>query len=300
MIKLKKTLLVMAAGNGSRYGALKQFDNLGPVKEFLFEFSIFDALESGFTHVVIITKDNFVKEIKEYLQNRIPKEIKIDVVAQQKDDLPSAVNKEFSREKPWGTAHAVWAARNCIQNSFVVINADDFYGRDAFEKASRFIESKSSDQEYGLVPYLLEDTLTDYGTVSRGICQVNGNSLTGIKELLKIEKKDDVIIDHSTNTILESDAPTSMNLWICNPSFFNEIEAAFIDFLNDDKNVESGEIYIPLVIQKLIDNNSVEVGLTAASSSWFGVTYAADKESAIESLKEMTLNKKYPSPLWKN
>lgn len=300
MTSSNKTLLIMAAGNGSRYGALKQFDNLGPNKEFLFEFSLFDALKNGFDHVVIITKDQFVAEIREYLQSRIPKTIKIDVIAQRIADLPSSLNKNFSREKPWGTAHAVWVARNHIDNNFVVINADDFYGRDAFEKAAQFIQSHSSDNVYGLVPYSLEDTLSDHGTVSRGICQVQNHSLKSIKELTKIGRKETAIIDFSSNATLTGEEPTSMNLWICNPSIFKEIEMQLVDFLSVKENIESGEMYIPLVIQKLIDDKSVTVKLTSASASWFGVTYAADKESAIQSLNEMALNEEYPSPLWKN
>lgn len=299
-MKNNMTLLIMAAGNGSRYGALKQFDNLGPNKEFLFEFSVFDAISSGFDHIVIITKEEFVTEINDYLNKRLPDNVKIDVIAQRITELPPQVSKSFKREKPWGTAHAVWVARNYISNSFVVINADDYYGNGAFKKAAEFIQNKDNKNRYALVPYFLKETLSDYGTVSRGVCQANGDELIKLRELLKIERTDSGIIDHDSNTELTGEEPTSMNFWICNPSVFKEIETQLNEFLEDDANVVGGEVYIPLVIQKLVDDGQVSVKLTEASSSWFGVTYAEDKSNAIKVLKAMTTDKKYPSPLWKN
>ena len=294
------TLLIMAAGNGSRYGALKQFDYLGPNKEYLFEFSIYDAIKTGFEHIVIVTKKQFVKDIKSYLQNRLPKNIKIDVIAQNIEDLPLSVTKTFNREKPWGTAHAVWVARNCIKNGFVVLNADDFYGRGAFEKAAEFLQNNKFEDQYGLVSYHLKDTLSSHGTVSRGICEVDKDQLLKISELLEIGKKESSIIDFNTNTNLTGEEPTSMNFWICYPSFFDEIEKQFTDFLKDAKKVEKGELYIPLTIQKMIDKKMIRVKLTVANSMWFGVTHAADKEMALKILKKLTHNEQYPSPLWKN
>ncbi len=293
------TLLVMAAGNGSRYGALKQFDNLGPKKEFLFEYSIFDAVQNGFDHIVVITKREFVAEIKDYLQKRLPDHIKIDVIEQVVEDLPKGIDNKYSREKPWGTAHAVWAARNHINNGFAVLNADDFYGGGAFEKAAKFLRENKSEDQYGLVSYYLKDTLSDHGTVSRGICEKRNDQLLKISELLEIGTKEGSIIDFNTNTNLTGEEPTSMNFWICYPSFFDEIENQFREFLKDDKNVEKGELYIPLAIQKMIDKKMIQVKLTAANSMWFGVTHAADKAMALKTLEKMTDNKHYPSPLWK-
>ena len=293
------TLLIMAAGNGSRYGALKQFDNLGPKKEFLFEYSIFDAVQNGFDHIVVITKREFVSEITDYLQNRLPDHIKIDVVEQVIEDLPAGIDQKFDRVKPWGTAHAVWSARNHIKNGFAVLNADDFYGEGAFKKAAEFIQNNKSEDQYGLVSYYLKDTLSDHGTVSRGICQVENDSLLKISELLEIGEKEGSIIDFNTNTNLTGEEPTSMNFWICYPSFFNEIEKQFTEFLKDGNLVANGELYIPLAIQKMIEKESIQVKLTAANSMWFGVTHAADKEMAVKILDKMTDDKIYPSPLWK-
>ncbi len=294
------TLLIMAAGNGSRYGALKQFDKLGPKNEFLFEYSIYDALQNGFDHIVIITKEQFVVELKAYLQKRLPKNIKIDVIAQKNEDLPSEVSKTFDRDKPWGTAHAVWVARNLINNGFVVINADDYYGRDAFKRSAEFINKKVNEKQYGLVPYSLKDTLSDHGSVSRGICQVENGLLIGIRELIKIERNNSSIMDKNTNTNLIGDEPTSMNFWIFDPSIFSEIGSQLVEFLSNKANIENGEIYIPLVIQHLIEQKNTKIKLTDASSSWFGITYPEDKSNAIRLLKEMTIKKLYPSPLWRN
>ncbi len=294
-----KTLLIMAAGNGSRYGALKQFDNLGPKGEFLFEFSIYDAIQNGFDHIVVITKKEFVTEISAYLQSRLPKHIKIDVVEQVLEDLPDGIDQKFDRVKPWGTAHAVWSARNYIKNGFAVLNADDFYGNGAFERAAEFLQNNDQEDQYGLVSYYLKDTLSDHGTVSRGICEADGNQLKKISELLEIGKKEDTIIDFNTNTKLTGEEPTSMNFWICYPSFFVEIEQQFKEFLKDENEVTKGELYIPLAIQKMIEKELIKVKLTAANSMWFGVTHAADKEMALKTLEKMTDKNKYPSPLWK-
>lgn len=295
-----KTLLIMAAGNGSRYGALKQFDYLGASNEYLFEFSIYDAINSGFIHIVIVTKKQFVNDISLYLKSRLPKNIKIDVIAQNVEDLPIGMNKVFKREKPWGTAHAVWSARNYINNSFVVINADDFYGRDAFSKSFDFIESNLSNETFGIVPYTLKETLSDYGTVSRGICKVKNGLLLEINELTHIKLDNKIIFDLNSNTALTGEELTSMNFWICSPLIFDEIESRFIEFLNNKTDGNKGEIYIPLVIQSLIDKEIANIKLTEPSKSWFGVTYAEDKKNAKNILNKMTLNKKYPSPLWNN
>jgi len=251
------TLLIMAAGNGSRYGALKQFDKLGPKNEYLFEFSIYDAIQNGFDHVVIITKKQFVKEIKIYLQKRLSNQIKLNVLSQSVEDLPQGVTDSFHREKPWGTAHAVWAARNYINESFVVLNADDYYGKGAFKKASDFIKANTSMNKFGLVSYHLKDTLSIFGDVSRGICEVENDQLNKISELIKIESVNHEIRDFATDTVLTGKEPVSMNFWICTPIIFDAIEKQFIEFLSNENNVKEGELYIPLVIQKMIDKKSI-------------------------------------------
>lgn len=296
----RKTLLIMAAGSGSRYGALKQFDQLGPKNEFLFEFSIYDAIINGFDHIVIITKKDYAHEVEAYLKKRISKEIKIDIIEQEINSLPKEVDQKFKREKPWGTAHAIWVAKEFIDGYFVVINADDYYGKQAFKLASKFISKQQNKNIYALVPYLLKDTLSKHGTVSRGLCKRNENKLEKIIELTEIKEKDSVIIDKATNIILKANELVSMNFWICDQSIFNYIEKQFIDFLKDEKNITKGEIYIPFVIQNLIESGKITIELTEVSNFWFGVTYAEDKNFAVQLLKEMTINKDYPTPLWKS
>ncbi len=296
----KKTLLIMAAGSGSRYGALKQFAELGPSKEFLFEYSIYDALKNGFEHIVIITRENYVKEIKNYLVKRIPEEVKIDVIPQVTTDLPKTISKKMQREKPWGTAHAVWVAKEYISNPFIVINADDYYGSDAFQRASAFIDTNNDLHLFGIVPYQLKDTLSDHGTVSRGICEFDDGGLINIREMLAIGYDDGVLFDISTKTKLSENELVSMNFWIFNPTIFGEIENQFIAFLEQNNSSEKEELLIPDIIQNMIKNNKIKVIPTKECASWFGVTYAEDKSNAMNTLKELTHNNNYPSPLWKN
>lgn len=294
-----KTLLIMAAGSGSRYGALKQFDTLGPEKEFLFEYSIYDAVNNGFDHIVIITKRDFVDDIKAYLTLRIPGEIKIDVIPQETANVPKSILKAPVREKPWGTAHAVWVAKEYISNDFIIINADDFYGNDAFRKASHFINSNADENIFGIVPYQLKETLSDYGTVSRGFCKFKNNALVEIIELLKISDENGTLQDQATNTILDEKDLVSMNFWICNARIFDEIEDQLIEFLYNIDLSKNNELLIPDIIQSMIEKKEIKVMPTEGGNAWFGVTYAKDKENAVQTLSKFSMNNKYPSPLWK-
>ena len=239
------TLLLMAAGSGSRYGKLKQFDGLGPNEEFLLEYSIFDAINYGFDHIVVITKAANQEFLIEYLSERIPNTIKLDVIVQDINNLPEGVKLTTERIKPWGTAHAVWCAKDVIDDEFVIINADDYYGKKAFEGAANFIKTMESNNTYGIVGYSLKDTLSDHGSVSRGVCSVENNHLISIQEHTKIVGLDDIIIDEDSGNELEPDTIVSMNFWICNPSIFNYIETYFANFLNVPENLEKSEIYLP-------------------------------------------------------
>ncbi|MCH7525158.1 MAG: UTP--glucose-1-phosphate uridylyltransferase [Bacteroidetes bacterium] len=290
----------MAAGSGSRYGKLKQFDELGPAKEFLLEFSIYDAIYYGFDHIVLVTKAVNQDFLQDYLSSRLPKSVKLDVVVQDTNDLPANATIDTSeREKPWGTAHAVWSARHVIDSDFVIINADDYYGKQAFEAASKFIKNNTSNSTYALVGYGLKDTLSDFGSVSRGVCSVNGEKLISIEELTKIEAKDGIIKDEVSDRILASDSIVSMNFWICNTSIFNYIETYFSKFLQNPENLEKSEIYLPFVAQEMMANGLININVLASNSAWFGVTYYADKEEAVTTLAQLTNERKYPSPIWK-
>jgi UTP-glucose-1-phosphate uridylyltransferase len=299
-MKIRKTLLIMAGGNGSRYGALKQFDPLGPEGEYLFEYSIFDAIQSGFDHIVLVTKEEFVVDLDNYLRKRLPKSIQIDVVPQRLNDLPEGSLQNYSRTKPWGTGHAVWAARNDIKNTFVVLNADDFYGKKAFEQASEFIDKYRNTKIFGMVPYQLDHTLSDFGSVARGVCKFDQADLKEIIEYLTIEKKGNEIIDQSSGQIFTGKEWISMNMWICQPTFFDILSSEIRAFLHSKDQLEKGEIYIPRVIETYIKKNAIRVKATEVCDSWFGVTYAEDKKLAQSKLANYKSKGEYPGPLWKN
>ena len=292
------TLLLMAAGSGSRYGKLKQFDELGPKGEFLLEFSIYDAINNGFKHIVLVTKKENKDFLNNYLINKIPNNIKVDVVVQDINDLPKDTKLKHKRIKPWGTAHAVWSARNVIKSSFVIINADDYYGKEAFEQAANYMKSINYDKSYGLVTYKLGKTLSDFGTVSRGICQVENNKLISIKEHIKIYENKTRIIDEDSGNILEHNDDVSMNFWICNTDIFDYIENYFKKFLQQESNLEKNEIYLPFVAQEMMNEGLISINAIKSDSDWFGVTYFEDKDNAVKSLQSYTSSNKYPSPLW--
>lgn len=290
------TLLLMAAGSGSRYGKLKQFDDLGPNGEFLMEFAIYDAIQNNFEQVVVITKKENVSFLEEHLSKRLPDTIKLNVLAQELSDLPDGASFTGERKKPWGTAHAVWTARNVISGPFVVINADDFYGQAAYKKAADFM--KSDKNAYALLGYTLKDTLSKHGSVSRGVCEVKGDNLVSVQERLKLVQKGADVIDEDTGLKFSGDEQASMNFWICRPSIFKKIESEFRIFLNDENRIATSELYIPLMIQEMLQANEIEVKCIPSGGDWFGVTYASDKEKAMESLQEKTKEGQYISPLW--
>lgn len=292
------TLLLMAAGKGSRYGKLKQFDGLGPNEEFLMEFSIYDALQNGFNHIVVITQKANVEFLRDYLSPRLPEHVKLDVLAQQLNDLPEGVSFNGERAKPWGTAHAVWTARKVIDAPFVVINADDYYGKNAYQNAASFIKNQKAEKAFGLVAYTLKDTLSEHGSVSRGVCEQNGNQLISVIERTKIEAQDKGIVDTDSGMRFTGDELVSMNFWVCHPSIFDRITRDLTAFITSGENLERGEIYLPFVIQAMLQEKQALVEVIPSESMWFGVTYLDDKEKAMDALQEMTLAGGYQSPLW--
>lgn len=294
------TLLLMAAGSGSRYGKLKQFDDLGPKQEFLLEFSIYDAIKYGFTQIVLVTKAENKTFLEDYLSPKLPSNITLNVVVQDINDLPDGISIDTSkRAKPWGTAHAVWSARHVINSDFVIINADDYYGKEAFEGAANFIENNNSNKTYAIVGYNLKDTLSEHGSVSRGVCSVDEGHLVSIEEHTKIEAIDGKIIDTESGNTLSPDTVVSMNFWICNTSIFDYIETYFSNFLQIPENLEKSEIYIPFVAQEMMASGLIDINVISTNSEWFGVTYYEDKSEAVNTLKRLTIEGNYPSPLWK-
>jgi NDP-sugar pyrophosphorylase family protein len=288
----------MAAGRGSRYGKLKQFDDLGPAGEFLMEFSMFDAISNGFKHIVVITQKDNVDYLKDYLSSRLPKDVKLDVVAQQLTDIPEGCDFSGERPKPWGTAHAVWTARKVISEPFAVINADDYYGQPAYAKAAAFIKDSKERGDFGLVAYTLEDTLSPHGSVSRGVCSQEGDTLLSVDERLEIAREGDSLKDADSGLSFTGKELVSMNFWVCNPSIFDQIESDFRDFLENSADPSKGEIYLPFVIQDMLKSGKAAVKVIPSESDWFGVTYAADKEKAVEALQGLSNEARYPSPLW--
>ena len=292
------TLLLMAAGSGSRYGKLKQFDDLGPNGEFLMEFSIHDALKNGFKHIVVITKEENKEFLKKYLSKRLESNIKLDVLAQKVSDIPNEAFFNGERNKPWGTAHAVWTARKVIKSTFVIINADDYYGQNAFKVAGKFIKKNSVQNIFGLVSYQLKDTLSNYGSVSRGVCTVKKNQLESIVERTKISKINGEIKDEESGKILDFNATVSMNFWISTTKIFEYIEVYFSSFLSKVENLEKNEIYLPFVAQEMMRKGIISIEVINSESNWFGVTYYEDKETAVNTLKKLVESGRYPKPLW--
>ncbi|WP_247656561.1 sugar phosphate nucleotidyltransferase [Maribacter sp. MMG018] len=290
------TLLLMAAGSGSRYGKLKQFDDLGPKGEFLMEFAIYDAIQNNFEQIVVITKKENVSFLEEHLKERLPKNITLSVLAQELTDLPEGTTFEGERKKPWGTAHAVWTARNVINGPFVVINADDYYGQSVYKKAADFIQSNN--EAYALMGYTLKDTLSEHGSVSRGICKVDQDDLVSVNERLKLIQKGDTIVDEDTGLEFTGDEQASMNFWVCRPSIFDKITNELKVFINDEDKVANSELYLPFMIQEMLQANEVKVKCIPSGGEWFGVTYASDKEKAVANLKDKTEKGLYPTPLW--
>ncbi len=292
------TLLLMAAGSGSRYGKLKQFDDLGPDGEFLMEFAMYDAIQNGIDHIVVITKKENVSFLEDHLEGRLPSNVKLNVLAQEITDLPDGVSFAGERPKPWGTAHAVWTARNVIDQPFCVINADDFYGQSAYANAAHFMREYPQGNHYALVGYTLKDTLSEHGSVSRGVCTTDGDNLLSVDERLKLEQQGDKVIDSDSGLEYTGDELASMNFWICRPQIFDVIETEFREFLADDHMIKTSELYIPKTIQNLLQQGLVNVKVVPSQDNWFGVTYASDREVAVASLQEKTDNGKYPTPLW--
>lgn len=292
------TLLLMAAGSGSRYGKLKQFDDLGPKGEFLMEFAMYDAIKNGFDHIVVITKKDNVSFLREHLEARLPSAVKLDVLAQEITDLPQGVIFDGERLKPWGTAHAVWTARNVIDKPFCVINADDFYGQSAYANAAKFIKEYPQENYYALIGYTLKDTLSEHGSVSRGVCMTDGDNLISVDERLKLVPQGDKVFDSDSGLSYTGNELASMNFWICRPAIFDEIETEFREFLEDDQLIKTGELYIPKTIQNLLQAGKANVKVVSSQDNWFGVTYASDREVAVASLQQKTNEGQYVSPLW--
>lgn len=297
----KPTLLVLAAGMGSRYGGNKQIDGFGPNGETILEYSIYDAIRAGFGKVVLIVREEILQTAKDLFLPKLEGKIEVDFVLQS---LKSFVPDEYynpDRVKPYGTAHAVLCAKDAIAEPFAVINADDFYGREAFEVLGKFLTNGVQPQLHAMVGYAIENVLSEHGTVSRGVCSMNeANQLIGMVERTSIAREGDRIVSRSEGEVLEikEGTPVSMNFWGFHHAVFSEIEKMWHEFLPINKNNLKSEFFIPTVANHLITEGKAAFEILPGGQTWFGVTYTEDRPVVIESLKQMHANKIYPETLW--
>lgn len=302
---MKPTLIVLAAGMGSRYGGLKQMDPMGPNGETVLDYSVFDAIRAGFGKVVFVIREDFAEAFKEGVGARFAGRIEVDYAFQKLDDLPEGFAIPEGREKPWGTAHAVRAARHVVEGPFAVVNADDFYGADAYQVIARWFESLGGEggkSHYSMVGYPLKNTLSDHGSVNRGICQTDaGGLLTDVEEVVDIARGDDGVVrgtrlDGSITEIAD-DSPVSMNFWGFTREFFDQIETHFTEFLREKGGEMKSECYIPTVVDDFIRKDVADCTVLETSANWFGVTYPDDKPHVVESIAALVEAGDYPSPL---
>ncbi|NQU35042.1 MAG: nucleotidyltransferase [Bacteroidetes bacterium] len=299
---MKPTLLILAAGIGSRYGGVKQMDKIGPSGESIIDYSVFDAIRAGFGKVVFVLNPKIESEFKEVYEARLAGKIETDYVLQKVDAVPTGVSVNNKRVKPWGTGHAVLVAKNAIKEPFAVINADDFYGDNAFNLISDFLTGlKTDSSKYAMVGYKLANTLSENGSVSRGICKTEKGFLTDVVERTSIKYDNDDIVfnENGKNEKIDANSIVSMNFWGFSPLYFKQLEHDFINFINNNSNELKAEFYIPSVVNDLIDKNKASIKMLTSNDQWFGVTYQEDKETTIKKVAELVSQGVYPENLWK-
>ncbi len=285
------TLVVMAAGMGSRFGGLKQMEPIGPNGEVILDFSAYDAIKAGFTKIVFVIKHEIEKDFKEIVGNHIAKKVKVEYAFQEVNDLPEGFTCPADRTKPWGTAQAILACKGIVNEPFAVVNADDFYGSSAFRQIADFLREDTTD--YAMVGFRLVNTLTENGYVSRGICEIDNGILTSVTERTKIMDCRFTEDDGKTWEPLSSDSVVSMNLWGFRPDLFGYIEEGFKKFLSEKLNVPKSEYYLPSVVSQLIESNIKNVRVLVAEDKWYGVTYKEDKQQVVDAITAMMNNGLY-------
>lgn len=297
----KPTLLVLAAGMGSRYGGNKQIDGFGPNGETILEYSIYDAIRAGFGKVVFIVREEILEVAKEKFLPKLEGKIEVDWVIQSLDSFVPDDLKQEDRKKPFGTAHAVLCAKDSVNEPFAVINADDFYGKEAFAVLGKFLSTDVRPDLHAMVGYAIQNVLSENGTVSRGVCKMNEKGqLIGMTERTSIAKEGDKILSRGEGEVLEiaKDTPVSMNFWGFHPAVFSDIEAMWNEFLPANLSNLKSEFYIPTVANNLIQQNKAAFEILPGGKTWFGVTYTEDKPVVIDSLKKMHDSGEYPEKLW--
>lgn len=298
---MKPTLLILAAGMASRYGSMKQIDGFGPNNETIIDYSIYDAIKAGFGKVVFIIKEEFVENFKAIFDEKLKGKIETDYVFQNFDLKQFGIEEEIYREKPWGTAHAMLSGRTAIKEPFCIINADDFYGYDAFKKMSDFLTTEITDSQYAIIGYKIGRTLSDFGSVSRGVCNVDAaGNITEINERTEIYAKGDTIVykENGEEYPLDYENPVSMNFWGFTPAVFKTTEEQFVKFAEANKDKPKAEFFIPLIGEYLIKNNIANFKSIPTDNKWFGVTYKEDKPIVQANIDQLIQDGAYPENLW--
>ncbi|MDP1623375.1 MAG: sugar phosphate nucleotidyltransferase [Bacteroidales bacterium] len=301
---MKPTLLILAAGMGSRYGGLKQLDQVGPSGETIIDYSIYDAIQAGFGKVIFIIKEAIEADFKETFVERLKEKISIDYVFQETWMVPEGITIPDNRSKPWGTGHAVMMAGGRINGPFAVINADDFYGRGAFETLAAYYRNRAPDRakDYCMVAYQVSNTLSEFGAVSRGVCQADPDSfLVDVVERTHIERMETGIAyknDKGQPVLIPGNSLVSMNFWGFTPSLFSFLDQGFKTFIENNAADLKAEYYIPGVINELIKSRQITVKILHCHEKWFGMTYKEDRETVVKSIRELVRSGVYPENLW--
>lgn len=299
---MKPTLLILAAGMGSRYGGIKQLDGFGPNGETIIDYSLFDAIRAGFGKIVFIIREELREDFIKVFEPKLNGKIEYEFAIQGFDSFLPDDLKNVKREKPWGTGHAVLCAWNNTKTPFAVINADDFYGFEAFETMGKFLSENKQEDVHAMIGYQVKNTLSENGTVSRGVCIKDENDfLINVTERTKIIRQENgqiAFLDNEEPEFLGENTPVSMNFWGFMPNVFTEINSLFSAYAHENFNAPKAEFYIPKVISHLIETKKGKCKVFESESDWFGVTYPEDKEFVMESLNKLIKKGKYPSKLW--
>ncbi|HYX05524.1 MAG TPA: sugar phosphate nucleotidyltransferase [Bacteroidales bacterium] len=300
---MKPTLLILAAGMGSRYGSLKQIDQLGPSGETIIDYSVYDAVRAGFGKVVFVIRRSIEEEFKEVFLNRFGDKIKVDFVLQELDNVPEGISYSKERVKPWGTGQAILVAAEKINEPFIAINADDFYGVEAFKAAAAYLTriSDLEQNEYCMIGYQLKNTLSEFGSVSRGICETDPEQfLQTVTERTSIRETGGKVIaeENDEHIELDPDALVSMNFWGFTPTVFDFLKEKFRAFIEQHANQPKAEFYIPVVVNELIQAEQARVKVLTSTGKWFGITYKEDREKVVQAIAHQVETGQYPEKLW--
>ena len=289
------TLLIMAAGMGSRYGGLKQLDSVGPNQETIIDYSVYDAIRAGFNKVVFVIRKEFYKEFRSLITDKYSGEVQVEFAFQELDNLPNGFFCPVGREKPWGTGHAILTTKDLIQGPFVAINGDDFYGLESFKVVAEYYQKGGSD--FSMVAFQLDNTLSDFGSVTRGLCTLDGDKLDTVIETDGLQMSSDGM-KSDRKIVLSGKEPVSMNVWGFTPDLFFYLESMFIEFLEKEGKELKSEYLIPSVVNTLIQSGQKSVQTLHSSAKWFGVTYKEDKPYVTEQIKKLIDNGNYPKKLF--